>query len=495
MAWLAKSIANSLSLHDDDDNETSKTKVNVETNESAPSKSESDELQHSPQTPSARGVKEDISELTKTLSRQFWGVASFLAPPPPPPQPSDQSLSSQSDRSPSKPSDSDEVPDSSGIAGIKSDFAEIGGKFKSGITMLSNHKAVSEITKLASNFLPFGSGQEINDEGLIGNVVGVTEEVIAFARNISMHPETWMDFPLEDNDEDDDSDGFDMSDAQQEHALAVEHLAPRLAALRMELCPGYMSGAWFWKIYFVLIHPRLSKEDALLLSTPQVMEARALLAQELKNRTNKNPNEDSSQSSYFPETLNSTKEEPLSAVSNADYEPGYRQKSAPEPRTITEAAEFEVEKHQVVSKEMQIVDKPVVEEGLVTKSKNSSASVSKILDDKYEDDADDWLKEETGETSGLSTTTIPLGNDEDVSFSDLEEEDEGDIHTSTKKTTYTSDSSTKDSREWVQLGRSSDASAKDIHPTEGAGPDQVCSVCHDMKESNDWLNLDDIDVV
>lgn len=63
---------------------------------------------------------------------------------------------------------------------------------------------------------------------------------------------------------------FDMSDAQQEHALAVERLAPRLAALRIELCPGHMSEGCFWKIYFVLLHSRLNKHDAELLSTPQV---------------------------------------------------------------------------------------------------------------------------------------------------------------------------------------------------------------------------------
>lgn len=61
-----------------------------------------------------------------------------------------------------------------------------------------------------------------------------------------------------------------MSDAQQEHALAVERLAPRLAALRIELCPGHMSEGCFWKIYFVLLHSRLNKHDAELLSTPQV---------------------------------------------------------------------------------------------------------------------------------------------------------------------------------------------------------------------------------
>jgi hypothetical protein len=63
---------------------------------------------------------------------------------------------------------------------------------------------------------------------------------------------------------------FDMSDAQQEHALTIEHLAPRLAALRIELCPIHMSEECFWKIYFVLLHPRLNKNDAELLSTPQV---------------------------------------------------------------------------------------------------------------------------------------------------------------------------------------------------------------------------------
>lgn len=63
---------------------------------------------------------------------------------------------------------------------------------------------------------------------------------------------------------------FELSDVQQEHALAVERLAPALAALRMELCPEHMSEAHFWMIYFVLLHPRLNKHDAELLSTPKV---------------------------------------------------------------------------------------------------------------------------------------------------------------------------------------------------------------------------------
>lgn len=62
-----------------------------------------------------------------------------------------------------------------------------------------------------------------------------------------------------------------MTDAQQDHALAVESVAPELADLRIELCPSHMSEGCFWKIYFVLLHPKLRKEDAELLSTLQVI--------------------------------------------------------------------------------------------------------------------------------------------------------------------------------------------------------------------------------
>ena len=43
---------------------------------------------------------------------------------------------------------------------------------------------------------------------------------------------------------------FDMSKAQEEHVLAIQYLAPRLAALRIEVCPCHMSERPFWKVYF-----------------------------------------------------------------------------------------------------------------------------------------------------------------------------------------------------------------------------------------------------
>lgn len=57
-----------------------------------------------------------------------------------------------------------------------------------------------------------------------------------------------------------------MSDAQREHASAVQRLAPSLAALRVKL-QSDMSEEQFWIVYFILLLPRLSEHDVELLST------------------------------------------------------------------------------------------------------------------------------------------------------------------------------------------------------------------------------------
>ena len=219
MSWLARSFANSLrsdlrhgggsgSGVDDDGGDANEGGA-VKTGEDG--KGEQD-LPIDPES-GGRGVKEDLSELTKTLSRQFWGVANFLAPPPPIPS-STSDGDRQSDPAASEGVDQSEFAESQAITGIRSDFAEIGGRFRSGISRLSGHKAVSEISKIASTFLPFGSEEDEEQieesEGRLGrDAVGVTEVVLAFARNISMHPETWLDFPLLADDED--SDGLSSS--------------------------------------------------------------------------------------------------------------------------------------------------------------------------------------------------------------------------------------------------------------------------------------------
>ncbi|CAI9766875.1 unnamed protein product [Fraxinus pennsylvanica] len=429
MSWFARSIANTLKFDDDEDDAITGIKPEQENHLQ-------DNDVSSPTSPS-RGVKEDISELTKTLKNQFWGVASFLAPPP------------QLDPN---NSEQDQEPDPDGKSGIRTDLAEIGGRFRSGISKLSNNINVTEITKMASNFLQLESDDEIGNtehfDYASKKVVGVTEEVVAFARDIAMHPKTWLDFPLPENDGDDDD--FDMSDAQQEHALAVEHLTPRLSALRFELCPGYMSESCFWKIYFVLLHPQLDKEDAEILSTSQIIKARALLAQESKNQTPTKLGDFPGKGSSDPKDATASCHEDALYVSSAlPSENKLEKSSALELSTSTAAAAAsEIVKHPVESTEIPIIDKAVIEEEVVKQVKDQKNSdPSNVLAVKDEDDGDDWLKEESSEIGGAGGTTIPVENEDDVSFSDLEEDD-GDVPANFRKTNYNSD---KDSPDWLDI--------------------------------------------
>ncbi|KAJ0683902.1 hypothetical protein HanLR1_Chr11g0385391 [Helianthus annuus] len=160
MSWSARSIANTFNLDDDDEQHSANASTDPHLE---------------PEDDSSRGgVKEDLSEITKTLTTKLWGVASFLAPPP-------------SDHPP--PSDPEPV------SGIRRDFAEIGGRFRSGISKLSSNIHVSEITKLATNIL------QLSPEDA-AEAIGVTDEVLAFVRDVTMHPDTWMEFPIEEDEDD-----------------------------------------------------------------------------------------------------------------------------------------------------------------------------------------------------------------------------------------------------------------------------------------------------
>ena len=193
MSWLAKSFANLIVADEEDDERDGDDRGEEDGNGTTTSPTEELDLSGSTSANLGKGVKEDLSELSKTLTRQFWGVASFLAPPPTP-----NNSEIDSDLQPPTVSPNSENPEE--IGGIRSDFAEIGGRFRSGISKLSSAKAVSEISKIASSFLQFdsdGEEEEINKVESGGvDVIGVTEEVLTFAQNISMHPETWLDFPL-----------------------------------------------------------------------------------------------------------------------------------------------------------------------------------------------------------------------------------------------------------------------------------------------------------
>lgn len=209
MSWLARSLANSLLLNEEDDNESASSideENDVATHQSQSSSlplrqslepEETQSLQQHSLSPQqiaelqSRGVKEDLTELKQTLTRQLWGVASFLAPPPSPRTQSDRRLDdvSFSNLNRVEPSDS-----------VAFEGAEIGGRL---------------LKMAAAEDFPFGSGENEEENGResenedeevdqVFNAVGLTDEVLTFARNIAHHPETWLDFPL---DPDEDLDG------------------------------------------------------------------------------------------------------------------------------------------------------------------------------------------------------------------------------------------------------------------------------------------------
>ncbi|KAJ6321037.1 hypothetical protein OIU78_016269 [Salix suchowensis] len=209
MSWLARSIATSLRIDGEDDHPENDV-ASITPNNSSPVKGNEEEkrrenginnevqlkeLELEDEEEERRGVKEDLTELKQTLTRQLWGVASFLAPPPDhsvsnldQSQPSDRSASYCDER---EPSDS----------GIGHDFAEIGGRGEN-------------LEELETG--EFGGEDGDDDDWELEGAVGITDEVLAFARNIARHPETWLDFPL---DEEEDLDDFDLSDTQREHVF------------------------------------------------------------------------------------------------------------------------------------------------------------------------------------------------------------------------------------------------------------------------------------
>ncbi|GLJ43343.1 hypothetical protein SUGI_0900310 [Cryptomeria japonica] len=504
-----------------------------------------------------RGMKEDLSELTRSFTKQLWGVASFLAPPP-----------ATSDTTAAKPADSpaalgsslgptafdgdlqqevveqthdaennvhgDTSENAQRLMGIRSDIAEISGSVRTGLSRFSSNKAVHEISKLASNLLPFrrdseGDEQEGEEEksgafdkrSLI-SAVGITEEVLTFARNISMHPETWLDFPLF-NDEDD-LDDFDMSDIQREHASAIEHLAPRLAALRIELCPGYMSEGRFWKIYFVLLHSRLNKQDAHMLSTPQIVEARGMLMQELQNRTKGQRGHIASDISYSEEKNTFLPQEHTfsrqSNILEKNEKAGSFKIVSLQAATSVAAKDFQIEDQTAVTCiQRGIFSDQVHNEEPLIQNKTVLSGTVKLSEYKYEDEeeeVDDWLEEEPTGMDVPVTTRSGLENEEDVSFSDLEDEDDANMQTTSLNVKESFHSSSKATKGWVQLDKTTnyvEGSTSHNSSGEGASPSHSKSILdlhishsretsserHAKKpgsgESNDWLTVEEDDII
>ncbi|XP_021728466.1 uncharacterized protein LOC110695554 [Chenopodium quinoa] len=413
MSWLARSIANSLRIDDDDDTTLPPPSSSHSRREKPPASVISvEERENIEFDGDLRGVKDDLSEFKETLTRQLWGVANFLAPPPCTACSSsshDHRVVPELDRSESISGVEDD--DESLVYGLNS--TEDGNYSDIGDRNLGNCESSSSLHRLGLQKV------EEEDDDWVKEAVGLTDEVLTFAGNIAHHPETWLDFPVE---EDEDFEDFPMSESQKRHAQAVEHLSPRLAALRIELCPAHMSVGFFWKVYFVLLHSRLNKQDADLLSTLEVVEARAKWMQEQQKRTKKDSEWNhaglySRLSADFDDnsTPRSTQNEHSETFSSWTF--------ASEPATSS-TVDSDVEKH--TSNELQFIDKSIIDEKQLTDTddKNilagqmSERPVLSFIDD--DDDSDEWPEDDC---LGQSGSLVHVGIADEVSFSDLEDDD------------------------------------------------------------------------
>ncbi|OIS96955.1 hypothetical protein A4A49_14734 [Nicotiana attenuata] len=440
-SWFSLPLPNPFKSDDDDDAGGEK-----------PSSSEGEKMSD----PNSSSIKEDFSAISQTFSHHLRGVASFLAPPSP----------TQS---------SEQVPSSEKFSGIKNDLVEIGDSFKSGLSLFSSNKAVSEISKLASNFLQFSDesandretededrDDDDDDDDYEEEIVGITDEVVEFVSTISQRPQLWTDFPLSLPTD------FTMSDSQKEHVASIEQFVPGLDSMRQKVCHELSDGQ-YWMIYFVLLLPRLNGNDLELLSTPEAI--RETLLQQLQSK--KNPQPEASKES---ETVDASEKDVKVSGQQQGSESKLEEKniSADTANASQDKDSLHGEKPQ-----QQLEDE---------KTKTTTSFADKDEDGvSFSEKPQQQLEDEKTKT----TTSFADKDEDDVSFSDLEDDDTdlSDRLQGSKPTHRKKVSSSSESHEWIQLNENSKAQGSQQKAGQSIHRDKDS----EGEESNDWLTVDDID--
>lgn len=161
-----------------------------------------------------------------------------------------------------------------------------------------------------------------------------------------------------------------------------------------------------------------------LLST-QILEAREQLLQSLQaqnKRGSKVPGESS-------ESLNasSSAEEKVIPPSSIQDKADTSEESSFEEPSFDITPETVSEKFPISTAEVEMVDKSVIEEELAVINESKTSPVeSKLRFEADEEDVDEWPDDEPADKVGQASNRTSLGREEDVSFSDLEDEEEDD---------------------------------------------------------------------
>lgn len=140
------------------------------------------------------------------------------------------------------------------------------------------------------------------------------------------------------------------------------------------------------------------------------MEARALLLQKLQNQNK-------SDSQRLVDVYRKSEETSFPPLKQVTALTDAYETSSTESQQI-----IYTEKHPVQAAHIEFIDKSIVEEGPPTSRLVELSIVSSASIERSDDDDDDWLKDETGDIDCSGSLTIAMYN-EDVSFSDLEEDE------------------------------------------------------------------------
>lgn len=194
-----------------------------------------------------------------------------------------------------------------------------------------------------------------------------------------------------------------------------------------------------------------------------------MLTKELQNRTkpaeaDKFGRIGTSNASDSPErpdgTYNSLRETKPHATPSGEQGPG------------TKISDVETEKYPLTASEVKYIEKSVIEEEPIIQSSKYGVSSSSV-EQNFDEDGDDWLED----NADVAASALPLGNEEDMSFSDLEDDDDGSRFPSARIVTDASDAdASKVPGQWMQLSESRRSSTKESGNVQ--------------KETNYWLNVD-----
>ncbi|OEL21652.1 hypothetical protein BAE44_0017327 [Dichanthelium oligosanthes] len=334
MAWLARSIANSLLSPEED--ESSATGLGSAA--TSPGSSSSP----------PRGVREDLSELTGALANRFQGLASFLAPAAAP------GGGGGAPRGPVDP-------------------AEIAGRFRAGLARLPGRQAVADLAKIASSLLPPEGDAyvykrqvlpQLHERGLL------LEDILRAA----------------------------ASEAQEGGCRDSIDSTEVLGVSKGQ--DGSVTATSFSKIDYGI--PQPTNQESL--STNAISDAGAVSSDNISSSV------------------------PVQLVPVLKDETVVSQSRMEESACNLSTEDSGREEQSMQMPEIALVDNSPPKDDkqkqpLDNISEQSRVDIQKTYhdEDDDDDDGDEWLEEETGGPG--NTATIPIADDEDVSFSDLEDDD------------------------------------------------------------------------